>query len=228
MFRRQAHGSLILARLFVFIGGLIVLALTVALVGPYFVDWTSYRADFEREASRILGRQVKVEGDATARLLPFPSVTFSDVRVLAADGQPAIEIDTFSMDAELAPFLSGEVLIFDMRLERPKGRIEIGHDGSIDWTIRPDTPFDAAHVRLERLTVTEGSFDIVHAAGARVHRVTEVNATISATSLAGPWRIGGWARLDGLLTALDVSTGAVDDKGAMRLRVRWSMRPGSR
>ena len=42
------------------IGGLFVLALTAALVGPYFVDWTSYRADFEREASAILGRKVTV------------------------------------------------------------------------------------------------------------------------------------------------------------------------
>ena len=51
-----------LARLFVIFGGLLVLALTVALVGPYFIDWTTYRADFEREASAILGRKVTVEG----------------------------------------------------------------------------------------------------------------------------------------------------------------------
>ena len=31
-----------LARLFVFFGGLLVLALTAALVGPYFIDWTNY------------------------------------------------------------------------------------------------------------------------------------------------------------------------------------------
>jgi hypothetical protein len=37
-----------LARLFVFIGGLVVLALTAALVGTYFIDCTSYRGDFER------------------------------------------------------------------------------------------------------------------------------------------------------------------------------------
>ena len=43
-----------LARLFVFFGGLLVLALTAALVGPYFIDWTNYRADFEREASAFI------------------------------------------------------------------------------------------------------------------------------------------------------------------------------
>ena len=70
-----------LARLFVIFGGLFVLALTAALVAPYFVDWSSYRAGFEREASAILGRKVTVHGEATATILPFPSVTFSDVEV---------------------------------------------------------------------------------------------------------------------------------------------------
>ena len=68
-----------LARLFVIVGGLFVLALCAALVGPYFVDWTSYRSDFERQASAVLGRKVTVLGEASAKLLPFPSVTFTDV-----------------------------------------------------------------------------------------------------------------------------------------------------
>jgi hypothetical protein len=34
--------------------------------------------------------------------------------------EPAMTVSRFSMDAELAPFLSGEVLIFDMRVESPK------------------------------------------------------------------------------------------------------------
>ena len=125
--------GLILARLFVIVGGLIVLALTAALVGPYFVDWTSYRTDFEREASAVLGRKVTVEGAAKARLLPFPSVTFSDVSVGGgASGAPAMTIETFSMDAELAPFLSGEFLIFDMRMMRPKATIDVAADGAVD------------------------------------------------------------------------------------------------
>ncbi|MCB1466443.1 MAG: AsmA family protein, partial [Rhizobiaceae bacterium] len=118
-----------LARLFVLIGGLFVLALTAALVAPYFIDWTNYRADFEREASNILGRPVTVRGDASARLLPFPSVTFSDVVVGATATKPAMTVEAFSMDAELAPFMSGEFRIFDLRLVRPKATVEIGEDG---------------------------------------------------------------------------------------------------
>jgi uncharacterized protein involved in outer membrane biogenesis len=70
-----------LARLFVIVGGFVVLLLLAALIAPLFIDWTGYRANFEAEASKILGRPVVVAGAASARLLPFPSVTFEDVRV---------------------------------------------------------------------------------------------------------------------------------------------------
>ncbi len=146
-----------LTRLFVIFGGLFVLVLLAALVVPPFVDWTGYRSDFEREASAILGRKVTVRGEARARLLPFPSVTFSDVSVAGGPGgEPAMTVETFSMDAELAPFLRGEVLIFDMRLVRPKAVMDIAADGTMNWAVRPSSPFDPAQVSIEKLTITEG------------------------------------------------------------------------
>ncbi|TPM01455.1 AsmA family protein [Mesorhizobium sp. B2-3-11] len=210
-----------LARLFVIFGGLFVLVLLAALVVPYFVDWTGYRAEFEREASAILGRKVTVQGDATARLLPFPSVTFSNVAVAGGpDGQPAMTVETFSMDAELAPFLRGEVLIFDMRLVRPKATIDIAANGTVDWAMRPSSPFDPGQISIEKLTVTEGQVELRHAAGGRSHIFSEINSTISAKSLAGPWRMDGTLRLDGLRTTVAASTGKAEPSGQMRLRVR--------
>lgn len=210
-----------LARLFVFIGGLIVLALTLALVVPYFVDWTSYRANFEREASAMLGRKVTVRGDVSARLLPFPSVSFSDISVAGGPaGEPAMTVETFSMDAELAPFMQGEFLIFDMRLVRPKVTISVGEDGMIDWAVRPSSPFDATQIALEKLTVTGGQVTIRHGFGGRDHVLSEINAEVSARSLAGPWRADGTLRLDGVRTAVTVSTGRVDETGALRLRIK--------
>lgn len=193
----------------------------MALVGPYFVDWTSYRADFEREASAILGRKVTVQGSATARLLPFPSVTFSDVAVAGGpDGGPAMTVETFSMDAELAPFMSGSVHIFDMRLVRPKAYITIDETGAVDWTVRPSAPFDAAHISLEKLTVTEGQIVVHRAAGGRDHLLSEINTQVSARSLAGPWRIDGTLRLDGARANLQLSTGKLDEQGALKVRMK--------
>src|SRR5690606_11498158 len=175
-----------LARIFVFIGGLVVLVLTAALVAPYFIDWANYRADFEREAGRILGREVRVDGTARARLLPFPSVTFSDVVVVGngSEEEPAMTIEEFSMDAELAPFLSGELLIFDMRLVRPRARIEIDEDGRIDWTVRPSSPFDPSQVSLEKLSITEGEITVNQRSGQRRIMLSDINSELSARSLA--------------------------------------------
>ena len=192
-----------------------------ALVLPYFVDWSSYRASFEREASAVLGRKVSVQGSATARLLPFPSVTFSDVSVGGgANGEPAMTVETFSMDAELAPFLRGDFLIFDMRLVRPKVTIDVAADGAIDWAVQPSSPFDASQISIEKLTVTEGQVTLRHAASGRTHRLTEINTQMSAKTLDGPWRVTGSMRLDGMRTAVTINTGKVDGTGDMRLRIQ--------
>ncbi len=217
----RADEGLKLARLFVIVGGLIVLALMAALVVPYFVDWSSYRADFEREASAVLGRKVTVQGDATARLLPFPSVTFTDVSVGGGpNGEAAMTVETFSMDAELAPFLRGDFLIFDMRLVRPKVTIDVAADGVVDWAVRPSAPFDASQISIEKLTVTEGQVTLRHAASGRTHRLTEINTQLSAKSLDGPWRVTGSMRLDGMRTAVTINTGKVDSTGDMNLRIQ--------
>lgn len=188
-------------------------------MAPYFIDWTNYRADFEREASRILGRSVTVRGEAQARLLPFPSVTFTDVAVAGGpDGAPAMTAERFSMDAELAPFMRGELLIFDMRLERPHALVEIGRDGRIDWAVRPNSPVGARQISLERLTVTDGVLTILHGPSDRQHVLSGVEATLTARTLAGPWRIDGRGEFDGSALSYQVSTGAVDDGGGLRIK----------
>jgi len=208
-----------LARLFVLVGSLIVAALVAALIGPYFVDWTSYRADFEREAAAILGRKVEVRGDAEARILPFPSLSFKDVVVGGGAGEPVLTAASFSMDAELAPFLRGEVLIFDMRLDRPNATLTIGEDGVVDWAIRPSSPFEAGNISLEKLTIADGKVRIIDRYGGREHLVSEINSTLSARSLAGPWRFDGSLKVDGKQSVIAASSGVADGSGATRLRI---------
>ncbi len=192
--------------------------LMAALIAPLFIDWTNYRADFEREATKILGRPVKVAGDASARILPFPSLSFSNVRVGEDIENPALTIERFSMDAELAPFLSGEVLIFDMRMTKPRGVVVVDADGKIDWTLRPNSPFDPGNVRIENLVVEGGNFDLIDEAAGRTHTISLPQGTISAKALTGPWRMNGLADVDGEPMHLSVSTGQAAD-GLLPFRI---------
>ncbi|MEK1888514.1 MAG: AsmA-like C-terminal region-containing protein [Phyllobacterium sp.] len=209
-----------MARLFVFLGGLLVLVLTAALVVPYFVDWAGYRSSFEREASALLGRPVTVAGSASARLLPFPSVTFSDVRVGDPKSEPVMTIDKFSMDAELAPFMRGEILIFDMHVEKPRATVRIDKDGAFDWAIRPRTPFHSAQVRLEDMRITDGSVVIRDASTGTTRTITSLDATLAANDLSGPWSFDGTLFFNGKKMAVTASTGAVKPDSTMNLRTR--------
>ena len=63
------------------IGSLLVLVLGALFAVPHFVNWSLYRGTFEEEASRALGREVRVSGPVTLRVLPVPYLTFEKVRI---------------------------------------------------------------------------------------------------------------------------------------------------
>ena len=46
----------------------IILALVTALVGPFFVDWGSYRAEFETRVAHLTGLEVRVSGAIDVRI----------------------------------------------------------------------------------------------------------------------------------------------------------------
>ena len=196
-----------------------MLALFAALIAPYFIDWTSYRTAFETEAIRIIGQPVKVRGKADARLLPFPSVTFSDVTV-GDDAQPAMTIARFSMDAELAPFLRGEVLIFDMRVEAPKAVVRILDDGTLDWALKrkPTPPGDL--VVLEKVAIQDADITVIDEQNGRTHRLRDINALVSAKSLSGPWNIEAEGEIAGHRGGISISTGIASADGSIRMRMR--------
>ena len=114
-----ARGRSALSKFFIAAGILVILVLFTALIGPHFVDWTSYRESFEREASAYIGRPVTVMGKADVRLLPTPAVSFTDIRVGDAEA-PDVEMEQFRAEIDLAPLLKGEVRVLQMTVERPR------------------------------------------------------------------------------------------------------------
>lgn len=209
-----------MGRLFVAIGGVLVLVLTLALVVPPFINWTSYRDRFEQEASRILARPVHVNGTASARLLPFPSVTFSDVVVEGSQEQQALTMDRFSMDAELLPFLRGQILIFDMRMEKPHLFAGLDNQGRLNWVLPSLENLTGSQVRLEKLTIHDGQISLHDETSGRKQHFQNINATLSAENLAGPWRINGHMLADDQPLSVEISTGEKKPDSPLKLRMR--------
>lgn len=210
------------------IGVAIILALVVALVGPLFVDWTAYRASFEERASVILGQPVRVAGTADMRLLPIPTLDFTDVVIGPDAANPLMRVSRFELEIELFPLLSGEVKVTNMHLTAPAARVRVGDDGSLPWIAgRTDDPsLDPTRITLDNVEIEGGSITILDDRRPAPLEITGVNARLDARSLIGPYRFDGSMIVEGEPVTVRASTGTREPSGD--IVVKAAMIPASR
>ena len=213
-------------RLFLTLGILLLMALTTALIAPRFIDWSTYTAVIEEQASRLLGREVHVSGAVDLRFLPMPRLTFSDVEIASRQDGSVPEIGVERMEAlmSLAPFLRGEAEIVELRLERPVVRLSALSDRRPDSS---DDRFDPGSVQIDEAVIVDGRIERLTSTGDVQVLVDELNATMSAQSLLGPWRVDpATAIINGERATLRINSGRYG--GDRRMRLRVSVLPVSR
>lgn len=200
----------------------VILVLVTALVGPFFIDWTVYRSTFESYAERALGHRVTVLGDADLRLLPAPSISFSDVRVGEAE-DPLLVVSRFNMRIELPSLLKGEIRVLDMELDRPHLTLSLDEGGRLDWltantsdgAIAKLAPEDLA---FENVTIHDGALSVIDARSGETHRIDNANLTVSARSLAGPYKGTGSLTIDNALYNVSLATGRAQEGEGLRIK----------
>lgn len=65
---------------------LLILVLSALFAAPLFVDWDDYRPAIEAQMTKLVGRDVKVDGEVQLIVLPAPYLKFDDIKVANADG----------------------------------------------------------------------------------------------------------------------------------------------
>ncbi len=85
----------------------LILALIAALVGPYFIDWNQFRAQFEAEAARVVGAPVRVDGALDARLLPTPTLRLRSVTIGGANDPGRLRADKLDVEFSLGSLRRG-------------------------------------------------------------------------------------------------------------------------
>jgi len=119
-----------------YIGGLLVVALAALFAVPYFIDWNRYRGVFEEEASRVLGRDVRVGGAVNLRLLPAPYVRFEKLKIADAgdeSGESFFRAESFTMWLSVPPLLKGVLEANKVELKRPVVKLVTNDTGGGNW-----------------------------------------------------------------------------------------------
>ena len=204
--------------LYIGVGLTLILALLVALVGPFFVDWGTYRSVFEREATKIVGYQITVIGEVDARLLPSPRIRFGDVVVGPID-TPLARIGRFALDLEAAPLLRGDIRISELRFERPTVEIAVDGEGRVALPARLAETRDPSSVEIEQLEISDGRFTVTDARNGGRLEIGRIAAVGSAASLAGPWRLDGGGLRNGRDLSFRLAGGRTSD-GATAIKAQ--------
>ncbi len=200
------------------LGIALLLTLSAAFAAPFFIDWSNHRHYFEAQVTEILGRPVELAGPLEVRLVPFPRLTADDVRIGAAHGEPE-GVERVRVRAALTPLLSGEFEISEIVLTRPRITLTVDDEGRLGWAAGRDQhilPLPTDRTRLERFEVVDGTFILDDPGGGERFDVTGVNATGSAGTLTGPFRLEGSGLVDGKRYSMRLGTGRLNENGSMR------------
>jgi large subunit ribosomal protein L24 len=201
-----------------------IIALIAALVGPYFIDWNQFRPQFEAEASRVIGAQVRVAGALDARLLPTPSLRLRSVAVGGASDLGKVRADRLDVEFNLGSLMRGEWRATELTINGMALDLGLDGQGRIDWPASTGT-FNLGSLAIDRLNLT-GRIALHDAASGGTLELTDIAFGGDVRSLAGSVRGDGNFVLSGIRYPFRVSSGQTPDGGGTR--VHLNVDPGAR
>ena len=169
---------------------------------PYFIDWNGYRGVFEEEASRLLGREVRVGGAVNLHLLPTPYFRFEKVRIADASvnlEEPFFRTDSLTVKLSVPPAAAGA-------RSRPTRSSSSGRCCAWRSTTRAagtgrrfgqvlsNAPYLPTNVALTSLKIKDGVLAVHGVNGAERTRIEGLDGELSSPSLDGPYRFRGTYR----------------------------------
>ena len=195
----------------------IILALVAALVGPLLVDWGSYRSVFEREATRLVGLDVRVTGAIDGRLLPSPQLRLHDIEIGRA-GDDKVRARSLDIEFALGPLLRGEWRASELHLVGPQLNLGLDASGHLQ---APNLAigFDPDALSIDRLSIEDGKVTLSDAGADGSVTLEHVWFKGEARSLLGPIKGEGAANVGGDLYPFRLSAGRLSDDGKLKLRV---------
>jgi AsmA family/AsmA-like C-terminal region len=200
----------------------LILALVTALVGPLFIDWNSYRGEFETRASRLTGLDFHVTGAIDARLLPTPTVVLEGIEFGRPEEGSKVRARMLRIEFALGALVRGEWRIAEARLEGPELTAGLDGSGRLAWPV-PKLGFDVEGVSIARLLIQDGRASLADGAIDAGLVLDQLEFTGEVRSLAGPVKGEGSFVIAGQRYPYRLSTSRIaEDSGA---RVRFAVDP---
>lgn len=195
----------------------LILALIAALVGPFFIDWSQFRPQFEAEATRVVGMPVRVAGALDARLLPAPSLQLHGITVGGANDLGRLRAEKLNVEFSLGSLLRGEWRATELTVNGAMADLGLDARGRLDLPASTG-PFNLGALSIDRLNLTGRA--ILHDAASRTDLdLNDIAFSGDVRSLAaGAMRGDGNFTWAGSRYPFRISSGQTNDGRGTRLR----------
>jgi hypothetical protein len=178
---------------------LLLILLAAILIGPSFIDWTDHKDALAREASRLSGRVLTIDGGMDLALLPRPHLRAEKVTLSGLEGGRArdlLQVEAMELRLRVAALLRGRIEVESLRLEEPRIVLEVLDDGRRNWDLGAsrragaDEGSAAGLGFIERIEVDQVALN-----GGEVRYLTadhDVTAKISGAQVRAKASVGAW------------------------------------
>jgi uncharacterized protein involved in outer membrane biogenesis len=192
---------------------------------PYFVDWNGYRSVFEEEATRLLGREVRVGGAVNLHLLPSPYFRLEKVRIADTSvnlQEPFFRTDSLTIKLAIPPIIRGVIEANEIELQRPVLRLALDSGDGWNWQsfgeVLGKSAYLQANVALTSVKIADGVLAVHGPDGAERTRFEGFNGEFSAPALAGPYRLRGTFGRAGAEREFRINTARPEADGSVRFK----------
>lgn len=211
---------------------LVVLVLGALFAVPLFVDWNTYRAAIEQQASEIVGREVRIGGQVSLSLLPAPYLDLENIRVADVSGRfdnAFLRLERATVWLSIPPLLQGRVEARKVALVEPRLRLAIDSEGRGNWEGLGDTArfnLDAGDIALQSVVIEDGRISLHAPSNERILDFDKLSGELSAATLDGPFRFRGTTERSGIEHEVWLTTGRREPTGGIKFSS--GMKPATR
>jgi large subunit ribosomal protein L24 len=202
----------------------LILALVAALVGPHFVDWSRYRAEFETQASRMTGLTVLVNGSVEARLLPSPTLTFGRIEIARRGDSRALRARSVSLEFSLSAMMRGEWRATEVKIDGAELTAGLDATGRLDWPA-PAFGNELDSLSIDRLDIVDSRMVFSDTASGSQLVLDKLDFRGELRSRLGPIKGDGTFEMAGRRYPFRIAANRAGDAG---MRVRLNLDPVDR
>ncbi len=203
---------------------LVVLLVGAVLIGPSFIDWNSYKGQIVAAIKDNTGRDAAIDGKIAFSLLPAPALRVAGLRIANFDGAQATEmvlLKELRVRVAVGALLERRIVVEQFELIEPVIALEIAEDGRASWDIQvaagesaaapAEDASDAAplDISLANVSVSGGVVSFHDRRTGTLEKVEDLQMTVAARSLFGPFDLTGSARARGIPVSFELKTGVV-------------------